>query len=395
MTSLAHQESSAATEPRVIVRPSVYKQKGRVKTSTVVVYSSVFTLLIAVIAIGYRAPSEIIVASTSTLPLNSEMIVDQDDHDKLTNVDYVLATDIAANAATTLNLSVAPSVSSMAISAKIDSELAMSNGTTITKPVMVQGSSTSRSIISYTVLEGDTVDSLATKFAITADTIKFANNLTTNSPILGTVLEILPRDGLVYVVKNGDTAQSIAQQYKVDASTITSYNDLEISGYTTGLKIILPGGTLPASERPGYITSSLQQVAGYSSGYTGNAKTWRIKSGTSMIAGNNYAIGNCTAYVFDRREEIGNPVRPSWGNASSWAMSARAAGYRVDNNPSVGAVIQNGGGAGHVAIVEEILPNGDLSLSEMNASFGSVGGWNIVSGRILPASVVAQYLYIH
>ena len=49
---------------------------------------------------------------------------------------------------------------------------------------------------------------------------------------------------------------------------------------------------------------------------------------------------------------------------------------------------------GHVAIVEQILPNGDIQLSEMNASVAG-GGYNIVSGRIVPAANVHQYVYIH
>ena len=43
--------------------------------------------------------------------------------------------------------------------------------------------------------------------------------------------------------------------------------------------------------------------------------------------------------------------------------------------------------------VEEILPNGDLRLSEMNA-YVSGGGFNIVSGRTLPASQVSNFAYI-
>jgi surface antigen len=56
--------------------------------------------------------------------------------------------------------------------------------------------------------------------------------------------------------------------------------------------------------------------------------------------------------------------------------------------------MQNDGGVGHVAIVEKILPNNDLSISEMNA-YVPGGGWNVVSGRIVSAAVAGQYLYIH
>ena len=60
----------------------------------------------------------------------------------------------------------------------------------------------------------------------------------------------------------------------------------------------------------------------------------------------------------------------------------------------MGAIVQNGGGAGHVAIVESISDNGDVSVSEMNA-YVSGGGFNVVSGRKISAALAGQYLYIH
>jgi surface antigen len=85
---------------------------------------------------------------------------------------------------------------------------------------------------------------------------------------------------------------------------------------------------------------------------------------------------------------------PQWGHAGSWAAGAMNYGLVVNKLPSVGAIIQNGGGFGHVGIVEAVLPNGDVSISEMNA-YVSGGGWNIVSGRIIPADKVSSYNFIH
>jgi len=310
-------------------------------------------------------------------------------------VNEVVASTIAASVANSTNLAVAPSVNSLAISTQIESELPSSESSSLAKPQILPVSAASRDISAYVVKEGDTVESVAAQFGISADTVKWANNLATNSLTVGTSLEILPRNGIVYVVKSGDTIESIAEKYKANAATIRIYNDLEISGVTTGLKIIVPDGILPTTERPGYVAPRAVSVASYAVGYSSgfNGQTWRIRVGTPMYAGNTYYTGNCTAYAYDRRVELGLPVSASWGNAATWARAASAAGLRVSNTPSVGAIIQNGGGYGHVAIVEKILPNGDLELSEMNA-YVSGGGWNIVSGRILPAANVGQYAYI-
>ena len=84
------------------------------------------------------------------------------------------------------------------------------------------------------------------------------------------------------------------------------------------------------------------------------------------------------------------PSRPL-GNAAQWAYTLGSSGYRVDRSPSYGAIVQNGGGAGHVAIVESISSNGDVIITEMN-----YGGWyNGVSRRVIPASSAGNYNYIH
>ncbi|MFZ1249970.1 MAG: LysM peptidoglycan-binding domain-containing protein [Candidatus Microsaccharimonas sp.] len=387
-TEISRQGSVAANQPQTTNRTRsarANKSKGRIKSSTIAVYASVFVLLVVLIAIGYRAPQEVS-GVANTAPITSENAI----HTENTAINEVVSSNIAASVATATNLAVAPSVTSLAISTQIESELPSSDDSSISKPQIIQVSSASRKITNYTVAAGDTTDSIAAKFGISKTTLKWANNLSSDNLTVGKSLDILPRDGIAYTVKSGDTAQGIADKYKSDASTIVTFNDLEISGVTPGLKIIVPNGQLPNTEQPGYTAPISTLYAGYSSG-NNSGRTWSIRIGTPMYAGNNYAVGNCTAYVFDRRVELGNPVRPSWGNAVSWAAAARSAGYVVNNTPSVGSVIQNGGGAGHVAIVEKILDNGDLELSEMN--YG--GGWNLVSGRILPAANISQYLYIH
>ncbi len=293
-------------------------------------------------------------------------------------------------------MAVAPNVAELAVSTRVQSEYSSSaDSSTISKPVIVQLSTASRNITTYSVLAGDSVATVAAKFGVSESTIRWANNLKDSENLAaGSTIDILPTSGIVYTVKDGDTLEKIATRYGSNVSVITTYNDLELNGISTGLKIIVPAGQLPTTERPGYVApvtyaaTSGTFITGYSGGFS-NGSTWRIKVGTPNNG--NYAYGNCTAYAFDRRAELGRPIGAMWGNAGSWATAARNAGYSVNRTPAPGAVIQDWG---HVAIVESIMPNGDLSLSEMNASVAG-GGYNIVSGRILPASQIGQYYYIH
>lgn len=370
------QQTQAKPRPRA---------KVRLKPSVIAVYASTFLLVVAMVFIGYREPQDAsVVANASNI--NSSNKIDQ------TSVDDVVATSVAASVAQAANLPIATSVSNLAISAQSKSDYAQADTLSATKPQLIGSGTTNRSVISYTTVEGDTVDTLAAKYNISKETIKWANNLTSDTVEVGKELKILPIDGVLYTVKAGDTVDSIATKYKVDKTRLVLYNDLDISGLTSNNSVILPSAVLPNNERPGYVAPVMNTMyyAGTGTGFGGN--TWRIGVGGS--SNQYYAFGNCTAYAYTRRVQLGLPVGQHWGNASSWAYGARRDGLSVNNSPSIGAIMQNGGGYGHVAIVESFLSNGDISISEMNA-YVSGGGFNIVSGRIIPAGNIGQYLYIH
>ncbi|NCQ53833.1 LysM peptidoglycan-binding domain-containing protein [Candidatus Saccharibacteria bacterium] len=365
---------------------------SKIKPSVAAIYFSIFALVVAMVSIGYHEPQEL-AAVANTTNVNA---LSQNDR---TSVDNVVATSVAASVAKTVNLPIATSVANLAVSAQTKSEFTQSDGTSATKPQIIESSISKRSVTSYNVKPGDTVNSLAAKFKISAQTIKWANNLTTDALPVDKVLRILPFDGVIYSVKSGDTIESIAKKYGVDKTRIVTNNDLEESGLKSNTSIILPSAILPEEERPGYVAPYVAPVVTYYAG-TGagfGGQTWYIASGTPDDGP--YSHGNCTLYAFNRRVQLGLPVGgngniPQWGNANSWAYLAGRAGLTVNNSPSAGAIMQNGGYLGHVAIVESIMPNGDLSISEMNA-YVPGGGYNVVSGRIVPAGNIGQYLYIH
>lgn len=92
-------------------------------------------------------------------------------------------------------------------------------------------------------------------------------------------------------------------------------------------------------------------------------------------------LPNCTAYAWGRFYEIlGSKPTLSTGNAEQWYLNT-ADGYKRGKEPALGAIIcwQAGAstdpagddGAGHVAIVEQINPDGSIVTSE--------SGWNSAS----------------
>ena len=106
-------------------------------------------------------------------------------------------------------------------------------------------------VIDYEVKEGDTVSSIAEKFGISIDTIRWQNNLPSRDSIkLGQALDILPVTGVSHRVVKGDTVYSIAKKYDVDPQGIVNYpfnvfvND-ETFELAIGQVIIVPEGVKP------------------------------------------------------------------------------------------------------------------------------------------------------
>lgn len=84
---------------------------------------------------------------------------------------------------------------------------------------------------------------------------------------------------------------------------------------------------------------------------------------------------NCTWYAYGRFSEIlGKKAALPTGNAGTWYASCTA--YKKGKTPQVGAVVcwaYSTGGAGHVAVVEEIKENGDIVTS--NSGWSGANFW--------------------
>lgn len=372
------QRSADIIRQQAFVNSHLNKTRHKVKPTSVAFYVSVFVLIVAMIFIGYKEPqSSSAVANASDVSTTTSG----------TSVDDVVAATVAAEVAQTTDLPVSSSVSNMAISAQTKSSYVQLDSVSTTKPQLIISTVASRSVTNYKVVAGDTVATLAVKFGITSQTIKWANGLTSDALTVGSTLYILPINGVLYTVKTGDTIDSIASKYSVDKTRLTLYNDLDVNGLQPNTSIILPDGILPENERPGYTSSPTASTTSSSS----SNGTYYVKAGS---VGNLYALGNCTWYAYERRAQLGIPVGSYWGNANTWAISAANTGYLVNRTPAAGAVlVSTAGYYGHVAVVESVSANGDIVISEMNNY--ALGGWNIVDNRTIPADQVSLYQYIH
>jgi murein DD-endopeptidase MepM/ murein hydrolase activator NlpD len=115
-------------------------------------------------------------------------------------------------------------------------------------------------VIDYTVQPGDTLSTVADKFGISVDTIKWTNDLSGDSLTVGDTLKILPVTGVSYKVQSGDTIYSIAKKFSTNAQQIADwpYNEFanpETFSLVVGQMIVVPNGIQP-SATPNYGTGS-------------------------------------------------------------------------------------------------------------------------------------------
>ena len=360
------------------------KKKSSFSVAKISGYTAVFLVLVGIIAAGYQKPESTQLNQAAAVPATA--LVAQPSDDQAPSVDEVVATDVAASLTEQADLPIATNVANQAVSLAVKSDLAQTNDTVISKPQIVQSTNGSRSVQKYTVRKGDSLAEVAKKYGVSEDTIRWANNLDSDALKKGQKLTILPIDGVIYTAKSSDTVEKLAHRFKTTPEQIIAYNDLELTNKPKkGQRLIIPNG-----EKVENTTVNLNHAIAATN--TGSGAATLIDATMARAsAGNRYAPGNCTWYAYERRVELGRPVGSFWGNANTWAINARAAGYTVNRTPVPGAVLVSAAGYyGHVAIVEKVNKNGSLTLSEMNYA-----GFNVVSSRTVSAGQVGMYEYIH
>lgn len=305
---------------------------------------------------------------------------------------------VVASLSSSFSLASTDSVSSNYVAASVLKEISQTSTDKIEKPGYV-AVSYSPGIETYIVQEGDTMESIASRLSVeyrtqlTTDLIRWSNNKKSTDVSVGEALSIPKTAGIVYTVKSGDTAETLASRYGAQADRIISYNNLEESGLVDGMSIVLPGGSLPLTERPEYVP-----VYSYSYyGSTSDRQDMRVVyEAVTGGYGNRMAWGQCTYYAWWWRAtspySLGPLPSSLTGDAKYWANNARSLGMRVDNIPEVGAVFQTTAGwYGHVGVVLKIYDDGSLLVREMNYGYRA----NVITESTIPANVVGNFTYIH
>lgn len=287
-------------------------------------------------------------------------------------LDQLSSADIAVHIARSTSLEEVPSVTNTADSHR--SKLAITaDEQVVNKPQVIAASLPSRKDIKkYVTQEGDTITSIAQKFGVTSDSIRWTNGLSGDRVLSGKELTIPPVNGIVYTVKAGDTPESLAEKYRANKDQIIAVNDAEVSGLVVGTEIVIPDAIQPASRMP---------VSSFAWGGV-----------NPVYSANGYDYGWCTWHAANRRRETGNPIPSNLGNAITWYPIARSMGLPTGNQPRAGAVLWQTGThvLGHVAFVEKVNEDGSALVSDMNFPY-----WGRVTYRTVSAQEASNYRYIY
>jgi len=290
-------------------------------------------------------------------------------------LDQVSSADIAVNIARMSSLPESTAVTNQADSVNTELGIAPVSSSIVSKPqVVATVLKSKRDIKTYLAVAGDNVATIAAKFNVTSDSIKWSNSLNSNVVTVGQSLVIPPEgvSGVVHTVKAGDTPESLASKYRANKDEIIAYNDAEIHGLKVGERIIVANGTVAAPVVIPVRTAS----AGLAWG------------STPMYGNNAYDFGYCTWYVAGRIA-----VPSNWGNANTWDNGANSSGWTVSSVPRVGAIGQTDRGAeGHVGVVEAVSADGTMiKYADMNG----LAGWGR-EGRttdFVSAAKFQHYIY--
>ncbi len=190
----------------------------------------------------------------------------------------------------------------------------------------------------YTVVNGDTIFTIAERYGLKPETIVWGNDHSLVDGLRpGKVINILPVDGVYYIVQKDETIADIAKRFLVDPYTIidADYNDLfgkkPEDTLPSSTRVVIPGGT---REQITW-TPVVQRVAG--SGGAGGEKISFApgEAGSCGLVGNPGGSGGwspplTTAYTWmrgfsavhsgvDLSTPLGTPVHAAQGGTVIFA----------------------------------------------------------------------------
>jgi membrane-bound lytic murein transglycosylase D len=108
--------------------------------------------------------------------------------------------------------------------------------------------SASDTAVAYTLIEGETLETVAGQFDVTVEDIMITNGFETEEIEVGTVIYIPPPharglydpDAGTYLIAEGDELGAIAERFQTTVAALEGANDLETSEIIAGATLLIP-----------------------------------------------------------------------------------------------------------------------------------------------------------
>jgi LysM repeat protein len=218
----------------------------------------------------------------------------------------------------------------------------------------------------YTIQDGDTIGQLAHDFGVSRDTIRWINNLPSNTLRTGQNLIIPPGNGYVHLSQTGDTLESIARKYAISVNDVIKTNTHLTKDLPAGSLVYLPGLKAPVvtSAAENREDSELSISHSFTHKLTLINPKWKW-----------FVPGHCTYFV----AKYWN-VQWRW-HAKDWYKNAQKAGYKTGKVAQPGAIVVWYGPGynlayGHVGIVMSVdTKKWTMIVKDMNYT----GLWRITT----------------
>jgi murein DD-endopeptidase MepM/ murein hydrolase activator NlpD len=225
-------------------------------------------------------------------------------------------------------------------------------------------------ITMYTVQKGDTVSTIAKKYNISADSVRWANELKNDNITVGDELKIPSVTGILHKVSSGDTVYSIAKKYDTNAQAIVDfpYNDFanpQTFSLVVGEIVMVPDGVKP-EEQPTYVRPQRFIAQGRPSAVGSSGYAWPIHGPLSQ----GYSWYHA---ALDIESPVGTPVMSAQtGTVSQVFVGGWNGGY--------GTHVLITGTDGNVTLYAH-MSGVNVSVGQAVTAGGTTVGWVGMTGR--------------
>jgi murein DD-endopeptidase MepM/ murein hydrolase activator NlpD len=208
--------------------------------------------------------------------------------------------------------------------------------------------------LSHEVHSGETIESIAKRYNVSAETVRWANGLDAKATVKeGDTLIILPVDGVLHAVRRGQTLNAIAQLYGVPAESIARQNKIKGGFIVAGDLLIIPGGK-PITDSA--IASSMDQALRFADNLP--TRTIHLPGGQSVSV-------------------------PSGGVGHAPAASAIITQTLLQSPCGSECFLTQGYGPGHYALDMQVRGGGPIYAAEAGTVIRAETGYNGGYGNVI------------